>query len=198
MANIAAMIAKHSVQTFMSVTRLRRGRLAWQQEPSVSICHDSGRSSHISTYSFPTILFTNFGGTEPKPAIIGRSADRGGAMPDVDGAVTAAGHGIAGAGAPPSDETNGYDQVVPEVAPPLAEAVENVGRDPTGKHKGGKRQQRTRPIGRDRPQPPVSGRWAVPRQGTGRRRRGHPGAPRRGRSVAPLAPAGRGSLAECG
>ena len=54
----------------------------------------------MSMYSFPTIFFTNFGGTEPKPAIIGRSAGEGWATPDVDGAVTAAGHGIAGAGAP--------------------------------------------------------------------------------------------------
>ena len=54
------------------------------------------------------------------------------------GAVTAAGHGIAGAGVPPPEETNGHDQVVMvlEVAPLPAESTENVGRDPTARHKG--------------------------------------------------------------
>ena len=51
----------------MSVTRLRRGRLEWQQEPSVSTCQVSGSSSHISTYSLARIFLISLGGTEPKP-----------------------------------------------------------------------------------------------------------------------------------
>jgi hypothetical protein len=125
-ASIAAIVAKHSVHTFISVSKLRRGRLAWQQVPSVSTCHVSGRSSQISTNSFPTIFFTNFGGTEPKPAMICRSATGGGAAPNMGGAVTAAGHDIAAAGAPegPPECVNGHDQVVLDVAPLPAEAIE--------------------------------------------------------------------------
>ena len=51
-------------------------------------------------------LFYQLPGTEPKPAIIGKSAGEGGATPDVVGAVTAAGHGVVGAGArPPKKQT---------------------------------------------------------------------------------------------
>ena len=49
-------MAKHSVQTLISVTRLRRGHLAWQHDPSVSTCQVSGSSSHMPTYSFARIF----------------------------------------------------------------------------------------------------------------------------------------------
>ena len=41
-ARLAAIWTKHSVQTFMSVTRLRHDRFVWQQEPSACTCQDSG------------------------------------------------------------------------------------------------------------------------------------------------------------
>ena len=66
------MVAKHSVHTLMSVTRLRRGRFEWQHEPSVSSCHVSGKSSQISIYSI-RIFLVSFGGTEPKPGRVDRS-----------------------------------------------------------------------------------------------------------------------------
>ena len=45
---------------FSPQTRLRYGRIEWQQVPSDSSCHDSGRSSQISTNSFSTILLMSF------------------------------------------------------------------------------------------------------------------------------------------
>ena len=70
---IAAIVAKHSVHTLMSVTRPRRGRFVWQHVPSVSTRHDSGRSSPISMYSFAVIFLMSLGGTEPNPGILVRS-----------------------------------------------------------------------------------------------------------------------------
>ena len=66
-ARMAAIVVDHSDQTFMSVTRLRRSRLAWQHKPSVSTSQISGTSSQILTYSFTTILKISFSGTELKP-----------------------------------------------------------------------------------------------------------------------------------
>ena len=49
-ARIAAIWAKHSVQTFMSVTRLRHDRFVWQQEPSAYTCQDSVLLRHDFLY----------------------------------------------------------------------------------------------------------------------------------------------------
>ena len=57
-ARIAAIVAKHSLRTFISVTRMRRGCFVLQQEPSACTCQDSGKNSPMTTYSFETIFFT--------------------------------------------------------------------------------------------------------------------------------------------
>ena len=62
-------VAKHSVQMLMSVSMVWRGRFVWQQELSASTCHESGKSSYISTYSLLMILLTTFGGTELRPVM---------------------------------------------------------------------------------------------------------------------------------
>ena len=94
---IAAIVAKHSVQKCTSVTRLRRCRLVWQQEPYISTCQVSGRSSQISTYSFATIFLISFGGTEPKPGRWATSIDWLGLAP-VAAVTTANGHARLTAG----------------------------------------------------------------------------------------------------
>ena len=116
-ARMAAIVAKHSVQTFISVTRLRRGRLEWQHVPSVSTCEDSGRSSHMSTYSFASIFLVSFGGTELKPGRLAKSPD--GLDPAGVGVVVAAiGHASRAAGLSGADV--------------LGEAIEKTGREAGG------------------------------------------------------------------
>ena len=91
MDRIAAIVAKHSVQMLMSVTRLRRGHFDWQHVFSISSCQDSGKSSQISTYSFTMILFISFGGTEPKPwSLVSSTAGPLGAVGSVAEAHNAA------------------------------------------------------------------------------------------------------------
>lgn len=41
--------------------------------PSTSTCHDSGKNSHMSMYSFASILLVSLGGTELKPGRIAKS-----------------------------------------------------------------------------------------------------------------------------
>lgn len=118
----ATIVVKHSVHMFMSVTRLHQGHLEWQQEHSVPTCHDSSSSSHMSMYSFATILFTSFSGTEPKPAMHSKSASGGGTPP---GGTTAKGH------APYRVMTvDGHDQLFVRSLL-LAEASENIRWGPT-------------------------------------------------------------------
>ena len=65
------MVAKHSVQTLISVTRLRRGRFVLQHAlPSASTSHASGSSSHISTYEPLMIFFMSLGGIAANPGIL--------------------------------------------------------------------------------------------------------------------------------
>ena len=117
---------------YVSVNRVCLGHLEWQQEPSTSICHESGRSSEMSIYSFARIFLISFGGTEPKPGIIDRSSGRGQATPDtgmpVD-VVTTVGHRGSEAGALP-DAKSGHSRVLLIVAPLRAVARENIGRTP--------------------------------------------------------------------
>ena len=91
----------------------------------------------MSTYSFPTILLTSFGGTEPKPA----TQDRSAGTPPVAGVGTVAGHTPDVGGRPPND---GHDQATDELdaAPPPAKAVENIGRVPVAKHRRSSRRAR--------------------------------------------------------
>lgn len=97
---------------------------AWNV-PSLSMCQESGRSSQISTYSFPMILFTSLGGT-------GRLATNGspivGAAPAVD-TDKEAGHVIAETGGDPPDGADGPNQDVTVELP--AVGIEKIGREPT-------------------------------------------------------------------
>ena len=124
---MAAIVAKHSVQTLISVTRLRRGRLAWQHDPSVSTCQVSGSSSHMSTYSFVIIFLISLGGTEPKP---GKSPRTAGAP------------GVVGAGV---DTTAGHAGRAdgPEAAPPPAEDMANMGNKTSEPARGAKQKKRS-------------------------------------------------------
>lgn len=70
---MAAMVEKHLVQPFMSITRAWHGCLVWQHDSSASTCQVSGPDIDIF---LANIFLNSLGGAEPKPGRPARLADR--------------------------------------------------------------------------------------------------------------------------